>query len=207
MHLSLFTHRKNNAKNDVYSFSNAAGAIKPDADDWFEDNVLYIFGTFHLIFSLWMLVEYFVVNKPNFVLPRLFYLIPWVSTSLKFNIIKLLSDVHIEIHILSSMQITLWSQGSWWDLLRYQHIWTANHLCGGKPSTLIWYYDTLLCILKYTPSPQVFVGCSIASLPLYGYFYPFCLLHIIINNDILQRVLRSVTKNGQWRPGSLDNWL
>ena len=76
MHLSLFTHREDNAENDMYSFSNASGAIKPDADDWFEDNVLYIFGTFHLILSLWMLVEYFVVNKPNFVLPRLFYWIP-----------------------------------------------------------------------------------------------------------------------------------
>ena len=37
---------------------------------------------------------------------------------------------------------------------------------------------------------------SILSLAFWGYFYCFCLLHIIVNNDILQRVLRSVTKNG-----------
>ena len=32
---------------------------------------------------------------------------------------------------------------------------------------------------------------------LYGYFYCICLLHIIVNNDILKRVLKSVTKNGK----------
>jgi len=43
----------------------------------------------------------------------------------------------------------------------------------------------------------MFVACSAASLPFYGYFYCICLLHIVIDNDILQRVLRSVTKNGE----------
>ena len=43
---------------------------------------------------------------------------------------------------------------------------------------------------------QVFVACSALSLAFYGYFYCICLLHVIIDNDILQRVLRSVTKNG-----------
>ena len=42
----------------------------------------------------------------------------------------------------------------------------------------------------------LFVLASILSLAFYGYFYALCLLHIIVNNDILQRVLRSVTKNG-----------
>ena len=36
---------------------------------WFGGILLYILGTFHLIFSLWMAVEYFVGNLPNFVLP------------------------------------------------------------------------------------------------------------------------------------------
>ena len=40
------------------------------------------------------------------------------------------------------------------------------------------------------------MACSALSLPFYGYFYCVCLLHIVIDNDILQRVLRSVTKNG-----------
>ena len=44
----------------------------------------------------------------------------------------------------------------------------------------------------------VFVLCSVLSLlPTFrGYLYPICLLYIIVNNDILQRVLRAVTKNG-----------
>ena len=40
------------------------------------------------------------------------------------------------------------------------------------------------------------MACSALSLPFYGYFYCVCLLHIVIDNDILQRVLKSVTKNG-----------
>ena len=44
---------------------------------------------------------------------------------------------------------------------------------------------------------QVFLTCSILSLIFYGYFYCICLLHIIVNNDILKRVLKSVTKNGK----------
>ena len=43
----------------------------------------------------------------------------------------------------------------------------------------------------------VFVICSILSLAYVGFFYPVCLLYIIVNNDILQRVLRAVTKNGK----------
>ena len=39
--------------------------------------------------------------------------------------------------------------------------------------------------------------CSILSLAFDGYFYCLCLLHVIVKNDILQRVLKSVTKNGK----------
>ena len=39
---------------------------------------------------------------------------------------------------------------------------------------------------------------SILSLAFWGYFYCFCLLYIIVKNDILQRVLLSVTKNGKF---------
>ena len=45
---------------------------------------------------------------------------------------------------------------------------------------------------------QLFVMASILSLAFWGYFYCFCLLHIVVNNDILQRVLLSVTKNGKF---------
>lgn len=43
----------------------------------------------------------------------------------------------------------------------------------------------------------LFLSCSILSLCFWGYFYSICLMHIVVNNDILQRVLRSVTKNGK----------
>ena len=42
----------------------------------------------------------------------------------------------------------------------------------------------------------VFLTCSVLSLIWYGYFYCICALHIIVNNDRLQRVLRAITKNG-----------
>ena len=42
----------------------------------------------------------------------------------------------------------------------------------------------------------LFLICSLLSLVFLGYFYCICMLHIVFNNDILQRVLRSVTKNG-----------
>ena len=46
-------------------------------------------------------------------------------------------------------------------------------------------------------SMQAFVVFSALSLPFYGYFYCFCLLNIVIDNEILQQVLKSVTKNGE----------
>ena len=54
----------------------------------------------------------------------------------------------------------------------------------------------LLCI-SLVIVIQAFVAFSALSLSFYGYFYCVCLLHIVIDNDILQRVLGSVTKNGE----------
>ena len=42
----------------------------------------------------------------------------------------------------------------------------------------------------------VFLACSILSMAFRGYFYCVCLLFIIFTSDILQRVLRAVTKHG-----------
>ena len=42
----------------------------------------------------------------------------------------------------------------------------------------------------------VFLACSVLSLVWYGYFYCICAFYIVVENDILQRVLRAVTKNG-----------
>ena len=52
----------------------------PKLDKWFSDYVLYIMGGIHLFFAVWMVAEYFVVNWPNFVLPRVFFTNKVVST-------------------------------------------------------------------------------------------------------------------------------
>ena len=53
----------------MFTLRNASGAVAPVVARWFGGILLYILGAFHLIFSLWMAVEYFVGNLPNFVLP------------------------------------------------------------------------------------------------------------------------------------------
>ena len=47
----------------------AAGAFKPDVSTYFDDYLRYILGVFHLLLTIWMIIEYFVVNYPNFILP------------------------------------------------------------------------------------------------------------------------------------------
>ena len=42
----------------------------------------------------------------------------------------------------------------------------------------------------------LFLASSALSLKYYGYFYCICLLYIVVNNDILQKTLQSITKNG-----------
>ena len=40
---------------------------------WFTYYLLYILGGIHLFFSIWMLLEYFLTNWPNFSLPKILY--------------------------------------------------------------------------------------------------------------------------------------
>jgi inositol 1,4,5-triphosphate receptor type 1 len=42
----------------------------------------------------------------------------------------------------------------------------------------------------------VFLVLSVMGLLYHGYFFGFHFLHIVVNNDILLRVIQSVTKNG-----------
>lgn len=42
-----------------------------------------------------------------------------------------------------------------------------------------------------------FLGLSIAGIIVRGYFFCFHLLHVVVGNDLLQRVIQSVTKNGK----------
>jgi len=51
-------------------------------------------------------------------------------------------------------------------------------------------------IIVYNFLTQVFLLASTLSLVFRSYFYSICLLYIVINNDILQRALQSITRNG-----------
>ena len=44
----------------------------------------------------------------------------------------------------------------------------------------------------------IFFSSSALSLYLSGYLYCVCLFYIVVNNDILQRALQSITKNGRY---------
>ena len=60
----------------VYTFFNASGPIQPNFLGYWGNAyrpVLYVFGVGHLILSIWMVLEYFILNWPNFRLPSLYY--------------------------------------------------------------------------------------------------------------------------------------
>ena len=57
-------------------------------------------------------------------------------------------------------------------------------------------YSTINIYGVRTVYTMVFLLASILSLGLYGYLYCLCLLYIVINNDVLLRVLSAVTKHG-----------
>jgi hypothetical protein len=136
--------RQNDAENATWP--QVAGPIKPEVDVFFRQYLLFILGAVHLIFSLWMVVEYFVVNYPNFILP------------------------------LPTFFYTLFGR---FGLKKPEKTYSAINIYGLR-----------------TAYVMLFLLASILSLAFYGYFYALCLLHIVINNDILQRVLRAVTQNG-----------
>ena len=59
-----------------FNFFNSSGAIQPDFLAYWGNAyrpVLYTFGSIHLILSIWMVLEYFIINWPNFRLPSLYY--------------------------------------------------------------------------------------------------------------------------------------
>ena len=58
------------------TFFNASGPIQPQYLPYWRGSygqVKLVFGSFHLFLSLWMFLEYIIVNWPNFKLPRLYY--------------------------------------------------------------------------------------------------------------------------------------
>ena len=62
--------------NSSFNFFSASGAIQPKFLRYWQNAyrpVLYTFGSVHLFLSIWMFLEYFIVNWPNFKLPNLCY--------------------------------------------------------------------------------------------------------------------------------------
>ena len=53
--------------------SKSVSPVRPEVDDWYGVWALCVFGSIHLLLSLWMVVEHFVDNWPNFVIPRVYY--------------------------------------------------------------------------------------------------------------------------------------
>ncbi|XP_019851941.1 PREDICTED: inositol 1,4,5-trisphosphate receptor type 3-like [Amphimedon queenslandica] len=126
--------------------------FRPDFPRWFHP-LFFVLGAIHLFLSLWIVVEYFVINWPHFRLPSFCYTL---RAKLEYAVLKESSTY--QPPRLNCIDVGLFS------------------------------ISTLYMFL--------FLLSSILSLAFSGYFYCFCLLFIIIDNDILKRVLRSVTKNG-----------
>ncbi len=63
--------------NSLYTFRSVAGAITPMVLEYFSETafrvLLYAGGAIHLIITLWFVVEYIIVNWPNFRAPRFVY--------------------------------------------------------------------------------------------------------------------------------------
>ena len=55
----------NGSSSEQISSGDISFVFTPLVPKWYETYVLNILGTFHLLFSIWMVVEYFVLNKLN----------------------------------------------------------------------------------------------------------------------------------------------
>lgn len=129
----------------------------------------YVLGGVHTFFALWLVLEYFIVNGKHFVLPKFLCQIPLPhKEKLKWVIISH-SSLFLLICFLAS-RIPLLSE------------FTRT-----KASINVLGFTTIYIV--------VFLVASVLSLAFFGYFYCICLLYVTIDNDILQRALRSTTKN------------
>ena len=140
----------------------------PNFPFWFYI-VFYTLGAAHLFLSFWVVVEYFPINWPHLKLPGFVYSLRYRECIFsKIIIFVLRAKIDIIIHKDKS--------GSAYK--------TPQLTC---IDVGVFSVSTIYMVL--------FLICSILSLAFLGFFYPFCLLFIIVNSDILKRVLRSVTKN------------
>ena len=120
-----------------------------------------------MFLSLWIVVEYFLINWPHFRLPAFVYKMRYVFRALYCYL----------SHLRAKVEKTI---------LKGRRGYSMPHLTCIDVGILS--ISTLFMLM--------FLSCSICGLVFQGYFYCFCLLFIVVSNDILKRVLRAVTKNG-----------
>ena len=146
--------------------------FRPVFPHWFIA-VFFVLGAIHLFLSLWIVVEYFVINWPHFRLPGFCY-------TLRYPVNIIIIIIITFVFNRAKLEYAILKESSTYTLPRLTCIDVG-----------LFSVSTLYMFL--------FLLSSILSLAFSGYFYCFCLLFIIVDNDILKRVLRSVTKNGTIR--------
>ena len=73
--------------NCFFSFS----AFLPATAEWFNP-ILYLLGTLHLLLSIMVVIDYFLINWPHFTLPQFFYT-TWSVKSNTIHIVFFFADV------------------------------------------------------------------------------------------------------------------
>ena len=153
------------------SNSNVIPPILPVVPFWY----FYAFfplGIIHLLMALDLLILFYIVNKANFVVPKIF---------LKyFHILENIKNMNIKWEFKWIRKLTEGEEKAKKGKKKGETEHLKINIIG--PHVLfIW---------------MIFLS-SIFSLPLRGYLYPISLLYIIERSEVLRRVLLAVTKNGK----------
>uniref|UniRef100_A0A1X7UK67 MIR domain-containing protein n=1 Tax=Amphimedon queenslandica TaxID=400682 RepID=A0A1X7UK67_AMPQE len=137
----------------------------PVGASWFSDILIYILGSFHIILSIWMVIEYFVNEYPNILFLSYFVgllldFFKWIFYSIE----KKGSE--------NSQQI---------DFSEFESFFKQHF------QVYFFNFRPLYCI--------VFLVCSIVAMGYEGYFYCGCILYAFLNNNVLQQVLIAISKS------------
>uniref|UniRef100_A0A1X7UPY7 RyR/IP3R Homology associated domain-containing protein n=2 Tax=Amphimedon queenslandica TaxID=400682 RepID=A0A1X7UPY7_AMPQE len=125
--------------------------------------ILYFFGVIHFVLSFWMVVEYFVCEKPNFL-----YEVPIFKTVV--NGIK--NCIRNDIPLLSK-------KFKWIDTIEE----SKDSEC----------FDIYL--FSFSPIYRVlFLFFSLLSIGTFGYFYCLCLPYIFLNIDVMQDIVKAISR-------------
>jgi hypothetical protein len=130
--------------------------------------VMELLGIVHLISTIFLVISFFVVNPPT--------LGAWFSGDAKVA--------------LETEEVTKTKQGKVEDLDIIRELRAAHFVDENRDIAYTWVFSGLS--LYYI----AILVCSILGNMYSGYTFAFCLLHIVVGNDILERVGQSVTANG-----------